>query len=396
MTHKNSLEESRLFFALLRGLFYTGNKSFSINLPIWGITMFDAILPFLVSGLTDASWWQVLLATIVMTHITIAAVTIFLHRCQAHGALELGTVPVHFFRFWLWLTTGMVTKEWVAIHRKHHARCETADDPHSPVTRGIKTVFLRGSELYRAEAKIQETLDRYGHNTPDDWIERHLYSHYSWQGVGVMLVIDTLLFGAVGVTVWAVQMLWIPVMAAGVINGFGHYFGYRNFEVPDASTNIVPWGIVIGGEELHNNHHTYPTSAKFSARPWECDIGWGYIWMLESLGLARVKHIAPKIEIDPLRYECVATNLHEVIALRYEVAAQFACVARQWYMTESSRRVFWQLQTSLERIWTDTKASTEELGVALQNWCHDAKRCGIPGLEELGRALPGYRVKRRV
>ncbi len=212
-----------------------------------------------------------------VTHITIAAVTIFLHRSQAHRALDLHPIPSHFFRFWLWLTTGMVTKEWVAIHRKHHAKCETDDDPHSPQTRGIKTVLLTGSELYRAEAKMQETLAKYGHGTPDDWIERNLYTRFSWQGVGLMLIVNLMLFGAIGATVWAVQMLWIPITAAGIINGIGHWWGYRNFEAPDASTNVSPWGIIIGGEELHNNHHTYPTSAKLSVKPYEFDIGWAYI-----------------------------------------------------------------------------------------------------------------------
>ena len=218
----------------------------------------DALVNWLANGLLDASWWQVLLFTLAATHLTIAAVTIFLHRAQAHRALELGPVPSHVFRFWLWLTTGMVTKEWVAIHRKHHAKCETVDDPHSPVAKGIETVFWKGSELYRAEAKNQETIAKYGHNTPDDWLERNLYSRFSWQGVALMLIIDVLAFGAIGLTVWAVQMAWIPVTAAGIINGIGHYWGYRNFEAPDASTNISPWGIIIGGEELHNNHHTYP------------------------------------------------------------------------------------------------------------------------------------------
>jgi stearoyl-CoA desaturase (delta-9 desaturase) len=176
--------------------------------------------------------WQVLIYALVVTHITIAAVTIYLHRSQAHRALELHPLISHFFRFWLWLTTGMVTKEWVAIHRKHHAKCETVDDPHSPVTRGIKTVLLTGSELYRAEAKVQDTLDKYGHNTPDDWIERNLYTPYSWQGVTLMLIVNLLLFGAIGAAVWALQMAWIPITAAGIINGIGHYWGYRNFEAP--------------------------------------------------------------------------------------------------------------------------------------------------------------------
>jgi stearoyl-CoA desaturase (delta-9 desaturase) len=244
-------------------------------------------------GLFPLPWWGYVAITLILTHVTIAAVTIFLHRCQAHRGLDLHPAVSHFFRFWLWLTTGMVTKEWVSIHRKHHAKVETADDPHSPQTRGIETLLLRGAELYRDEAKNTETLAKYGHGTPNDWLERNLYTRFSWQGVGVMLVIDLALFGPIGATIWAVQMLWIPVTAAGIINGIGHYWGYRNFACNDASANIVPWGIIIGGEELHNNHHTYATSAKLSNKWYEFDIGWMYIRILETLGLARVKRIAP-------------------------------------------------------------------------------------------------------
>ena len=257
------------------------------------LTFHDVLVDGLAHGLLGASWWQIVLFTLVVTHVTIAAVTIFLHRSQAHRALDLHPVVSHFFRFWLWLTTGMVTKEWVAIHRKHHAKCETEEDPHSPVTRGIKTVLLTGSELYRAEAKVGETLKKYGHGTPDDWIERHLYSRFSWQGVALMLIVNLLLFGAVGATVWAVQMLWIPIHAAGIINGIGHFWGYRNFEAADASTNISPWGILIGGEELHNNHHTYPNSAKLSVKKWEFDMGWAWIKLFGFLRLAKVQRVAP-------------------------------------------------------------------------------------------------------
>ena len=217
-------------------------------------------------GFSGFSGWEIVAYTLVTTHITIAAVTIFLHRAQAHRALDLHAHPVAFLPLLALARHGMVTKEWVAIHRKHHAKCETEDDPHSPQTRGIKTVLLQGSELYRSEAKNQETLAKYGHGTPDDWLERNLYARFSWQGVGLMLIVDLFLFGAIGATVWAVQMLWIPITAAGIVNGIGHFWGYRNFEAPDASRNVLPWGIVIGGEELHNNHHTYPTSAKLSVK----------------------------------------------------------------------------------------------------------------------------------
>ena len=213
--------------------------------------------------------------------------------------MDLHPVVSHFFRFWLWLTTGMVTREWTAVHRKHHARCETAEDPHSPQIVGIRKVLLEGTELYRKEAKNAETLERYGYGTPDDWIERNVYSRFSTWGVGLMLAIDVALFGAIGITIWAVQMLWIPVLAAGVINGLGHYWGYRNYQTEDASANIFPWGILIGGEELHNNHHAYASSAKLSARWYEFDIGWLYIRILEILGLAQVKRVVPKLKLDP-------------------------------------------------------------------------------------------------
>ncbi|MBP7060836.1 MAG: fatty acid desaturase [Candidatus Moranbacteria bacterium] len=271
----------------------------------------DAVVTWLAQGIWNPPGWVIVLYTLGMTHITIAAVTIYLHRCQAHSALALRAFPAHFFRLWLWLTTGMITKEWVAIHRKHHAKCETIDDPHSPMIHGIWKVLSQGADLYRDAVRRMWTTEvmergvkvleihRYSHMTPNDWVERHLYTRYPWQGVGLMLIIDLVLFGAIGATVWAVQMVWIPFMAAGVINGAGHYWGYRNFPktATNSSTNISPWGIIIGGEELHNNHHGYPISARFSVRPGEFDIGWAYIGALEKLGLAKVKtdKLAPRM-----------------------------------------------------------------------------------------------------
>ena len=400
------------------------------------MTLWDALVTWLAQGLLEASWWQVLLATLVMTHITIAAVTIFLHRAQAHRALDLHAIPSHFFRFWLWLTTGMVTKEWVAIHRKHHAKCETMDDPHSPVARGIKTVLLTGSELYRTEAKNQETLAKYGHNTPDDWIERNLYTRYSWQGVGVMLLVNVALFGAIGVTVWAVQMLWIPITAAGIINGIGHWWGYRNFEAADASTNISPWGIVIGGEELHNNHHTYPTSAKLSVKAHEFDIGWLYIRILETLGLAKVRKTPPMLRLGAVKAVADGKTLEAVIANRYEVMAKYARdlrlatraeiarlkaeggsaststrladlkLAKRWLhrdqdkipqtaraqvaaVIENSPRLakLVAMREELRQLWTRTNVSAEQLVLDLQAWCKRAEDSGIAALQEFALKL---------
>lgn len=284
----------------------------------------DVLLNWLAHGLSGFSGWQIVIYTLVATHITIAAVTLFLHRSQAHRSVELRPLAAYFFRCWLWLTTGIVTREWVAVHRKHHAACETPEDPHSPQTRGISVVLLRGSELYAAAAKDRQMLDQYGAGTPNDWIERKLYTPHSLYGVGLMLVINLLAFGAIGLTVWAVQMLWIPITAAGIINGIGHWWGYRNFELTDASRNIVPWGILIGGEELHNNHHTYPTSAKLSVRRYEFDLGWAYIRGLEMLGLATVRRGPPQLLLGSARPVADASMLNAIIANRYELMANYA------------------------------------------------------------------------
>ncbi|TMH33185.1 MAG: acyl-CoA desaturase [Betaproteobacteria bacterium] len=397
-------------------------------------SVWDGLLSLLAHGLVESTWWQVLLFTLVTTHITIAAVTIFLHRAQAHRALDLHAIPAHFFRLWLWLTTGMVTKEWVSIHRKHHAKCETEDDPHSPQTRGIQTVLLTGSELYRTEAKNQETLAKFGHGTPDDWIERHLYSRYTWQGVGLTLIVNVMLFGAIGLTVWAVQMLWIPITAAGVINGIGHWWGYRNFEAPDASTNVSPWGIIIGGEELHNNHHTYPTSAKLSVKSYEFDIGWMYIRGLEMVGLAKVRKTPPMLKLGSIKPVADSKTLEAVIANRYEVMAKYAkhlrgaCRAElarlkaegaqntaKWAEMRAAKRWLHRdedkipqevktqvanvcaqnavlaklvaMREELRQLWTRTNVSAEQLVADLQAWCRKAEESGIAALQEFALKL---------
>jgi stearoyl-CoA desaturase (delta-9 desaturase) len=401
-------------------------------------TVWSAVVDWLAHGLwAEAAWWQVLLVTLVMTHITISAVTIFLHRAQAHRAVDLHAIPSHFFRFWLWLTTGMVTKEFVAVHRKHHAKCETEEDPHSPQTRGIKALLLTGVELYRAESKVPDTITKYGKGTPDDWIERNLYTRYSWQGVGLMLILDLAVFGAIGLTVWAVQMLWIPVMATGIINGIGHWWGYRNFEAPDASTNVSPWGIVIGGEELHNNHHTYPTSAKFSVKPFEFDIGWGYIRGMELLGLAKARKTVPQLKLGQVQPQADAKTLEAIIANRYEVMAKYAnelraaCaaeaelvkqqgavarladlkLAQRWLHRDAEKiptAVLPQLANAvnsspklaklvtmreeLRQLWTRTNVSAEQLVVDLQHWCKQAESSGIDALAEFSMKLRAARA----
>jgi stearoyl-CoA desaturase (Delta-9 desaturase) len=396
-------------------------------------------LTLVSAGMMPFPWWGYVAVALGLTHVTIASVTIFLHRGQAHRALDLHPAISHFFRFWLWLTTGMVTKEWVAIHRKHHARVETPDDPHSPQTRGIKKVLLEGAELYRVESKNTETLEKYGTGTPDDWLERNVYARFSWEGVGLMLMIDVVLFGPIGLTIWAVQMAWIPITAAGIINGIGHYWGYRNFSCEDASRNIVPWGIVIGGEELHNNHHAYGTSAKLSSRWYEFDLGWTYIRCLEALGLAKVRKVAPRIRFDREKLNADLETLQSVITHRYAVLTSYARSLKQafagevaalrerarrgeltldrhslrhlrrWFLSdgrdlpetdrarlapvlESSKALLtiYAMRQELAALWQRSNESREQLLARLQDWCHRAESSDIVPLRNFSRQLRTY------
>jgi stearoyl-CoA desaturase (Delta-9 desaturase) len=389
----------------------------------------DALLGFLAHGLLDMPWWGYVLLSLLFTHLTIASVTIFLHRCQSHRGLDLHAIPSHFMRFWLWLTTGQITKVWVAIHRKHHAKCEKEGDPHSPVVFGIKKVFWEGAELYRAEAKNQDTIDRYGTGTPDDWIERKLYGTHSMMGPVVCLILYFIAFGAAGVTMWAVQMAWIPVTAAGVINGIGHYFGYRNYDCEDASTNIVPWGILIGGEELHNNHHAYGASAKFSLKPYEFDLGWQYIRILSALKLAHVKKVAPEVKtIDAERIDF--DGLQAIITHRYRVGqASLKLLKRTWRDAVKSgdasgahlksgwatlkrdaselahherERVqamlshsaalekVYALRQELASLWSRSSESKDELVSRWRAWCERAEKSGIPEMVQFSKELRRY------
>ena len=383
-------------------------------------------------GFLDYSWWQVALTGLLLTHVTIVTVTVFLHRAQAHRAMDLHPAISHFFRFWLWLTTGMVTREWVAVHRRHHAKCETPEDPHSPKIVGLRKVMVEGAELYGKAADDPEILSRYSHGTPDDWIERNIYSRYTWQGVGLMLILDLLLFGVYSITLWAVQMIWIPFFAAGVINGVGHYWGYRNFESPDASTNIVPWGILIGGEELHNNHHAFPGSAKLSSKWWELDLGWFYIRLLEALGLAKIKKVAPKPRVVEGKGNIDMDTVRAVVAGRMHVAARYArevlapvtrselCRSKRHcrrlfrrtqrlLVLEGSRlderarqrleqvlaqsqnlETVYQFRERLRDLWERTAPNQEALLKSLQDWCQQAEATGIHALENFSRKLRGY------
>ncbi|MHB8562866.1 MAG: DesA family fatty acid desaturase [Acidiferrobacteraceae bacterium] len=391
----------------------------------------------MIDGLLNLPWWGDILAALAMTHLTIVSVTIYLHRHQTHRALDLHPALAHVFRFWLWISTGMLTKEWVAIHRKHHAKCETNEDPHSPKIFGIRKVLWQGAELYRTEAKNQETLSKYGHNTPNDWMERHVYLPLNTKGILFMLLIDLVLFGVIGVSIWAVQMMWIPLFAAGVINGIGHFAGYRNYECPDQSTNIVPFGLLIGGEELHNNHHAYASSAKFSSKWWEFDLGWGYIRLFEMLGLAKVRKVAPVPHFDLNKQRCDIDTVRAVVINRFQVMARFAAEVlhpvhreelskvdprdrEQWTLLKRARwlltreptlideagrkrlnlalqhsgalETVYMMKERLQDIWKRSAATHEQLRHALEEWCTQAEGTGIQALREFSRRLKTYSV----
>ncbi|EKD72214.1 MAG: hypothetical protein ACD_45C00736G0003 [uncultured bacterium] len=382
-------------------------------------------------GFLELPWWGYIVVTLVLTQITILSVTLFLHRAQAHRAVDLHPIASHFFRFWLWLTTGMVTKEWTAIHRKHHAKVETEDDPHSPQIQGIWKVLFEGTELYRKESRDQTTLERYGEGTPDDWMERHFYRHSKY-GITLMFLLDVFLFGAIGITIWAFQMIWIPFFAAGVVNGLGHYVGYRNFECQDASRNLVPLGVFLGGEELHNNHHTYATSAKFSVKWWEIDTGWWTIRSLQVFGLAKPKRTPPKAVLLPGKKTVDIDTLKAILTNRFQVMAQYsknvilpvlreerrrageagsAMLRRvrtlliretslvdssgQQYLAKALNRyrsldIVYQYRLKLQNIWAKSTATQNELVEALQEWCRQAEATGISVLREFVKQLKAY------
>ncbi len=393
-------------------------------------TVAQALIQWLAHGLSQASWWEIVLYTLVTTHITIAGVTIYLHRAMSHRALDLHPAVSHFFRFWLWIGTGMKTADFVSVHRKHHAKCETEEDPHSPQTRGLKALLLTGTELYQAEAANPETHAKYSLGCPTDWVENNVYSRFTWQGVGLMLIVNLALFGGIGLTVWAIQMLWIPVLATGVINGIGHYWGYRNFESPDAATNVSPWGILIGGEELHNNHHTYATSARFSVKPYEFDIGWMYISAMQKLGLATVKKVPPKLALGHIRPVADEKTLEALIAHRYEVMATYArdmreaCkaeieslkqkkgdlsllqTAKRWLHRDDEKvpaaavaalqqarsqypvlGKMAEMRDELRQMWSNTHLSREQLAANLAAWCKRAEDSGIAALQNMSLRL---------
>ena len=394
--------------------------------------MLDAVLTFLSQGLTNASWVTMLVYTLVMTQITIFTVTLYLHRCQTHRGVDLHPLIANFFRFWGWLTTGMVTKEWVAIHRKHHAKVETEEDPHSPQIYGIKKVFLDGVSLYREASENKDDMEKYGRGTPDDWIERKLFSAHPYWGPTLMAIIDLSLFGVIGGLIWAVQMIWIPFWAAGFVNGIGHWWGYRNFESADTARNLIPWGFWIGGEELHNNHHAFPSSAKFALRKWEFDIGWAAICMLRAVGLAKVLRVAPALDIRPNvhlpdaetlkavlthRFQAMTDYYRQVIVPTLRDEAQHAgenikSVPRRmrlaladggrWLDNEGRDRMQAVLakRPTLQTVCdfrTRLSALMEQRGAdqalnGLQQWIHEAEQSGIQALQNFAQRLKGYGV----
>ena len=385
-------------------------------------------------GLLNLSFWGYVLAAFILVQITMMAVTLYLHRDQAHRSLDLHPALRHFFRFWIWSTSGMVTREWVAVHRKHHAFCETENDPHSPQIYGLKKVLLEGAELYKAESDVPETLEKYGRGAPDDWMEKNVYLRFPNLGIVLTVVMDLLLFGVPGIIIIAVQMAAMPVFAAGVINGLGHHSGYRNFECDDAATNLVPWAFLIGGEELHNNHHAFPTSAKFSMRRWEFDIGWMYICIFKTFGLAKVRKVAPAPVVCETSADAVdQDNLKAIIVSRMHVLRDYTrhvtlpvlrmeraqaagdralrrarrLLVRQPQLLDDAAKerlrqvladnaalqTVHEFRERLQALWSGANVSNERLLAQLKEWCAEAEASGIQVLEEFAARLRGYQLE---
>ncbi|MBS0381946.1 MAG: fatty acid desaturase [Proteobacteria bacterium] len=398
--------------------------------------MLDTLLDFAAHGLANAGWLAILVYVLVTTQLTIFAVTLYLHRSQAHRGVDFHPVVSHFLRFWNWLGTGMVTKEWVAIHRKHHAHCETEQDPHSPQVVGIRKVFFEGAELYRTAATNHADMEKYGRGTPDDWMERHVYTPHPYLGVTLLAIIDLALFGVLGGAIWALQMAWIPFWAAGVVNGIGHWWGYRNFETADTATNLTPWGVWIGGEELHNNHHAFPSSAKFALRKFEVDIGWLVIRGLEKVKLAKVLRVAPTLDERPNVSLPDSETLKALLTHRFEAMTDYyktviKPTVREQSNAEGTRRFGAMTRRRLRRAlanggrWLDKNGKQrlaaaienrprlqqiseyrarlaalmeqrrpENALAALQQWCHDAEASGNRKLVEFAARLKRYAVAR--
>lgn len=392
------------------------------------------MIDLLINGIINFTWVEYLIYTLVVTQITIMCITLYLHRGVCHSAIEIKPVLAHFFRFWLWLTTSMKTADWVAIHRKHHAKVETIDDPHSPAVYGINTVLFRGADLYAEEKANPETIEKYSQNCPTDWIEKKIYSGKSNLGILLLFIFNIILFGVVGIIIWAIQMMWTPIFAAGGINGAGHYYGYRNFDTSDDSTNIMPLAFVIGGEELHNNHHAFPTAAKFSYKPWEFDIGWFYIKIFSILKLVKVKRLAPKTIIEKTNKELDSDTSYALIRSKITVITNYtkkvikpvlkresknannelkklikkskvsfikqpdrisnqSIIDLQKIFNESKTlSIVYELKNKLYSILNERNMRGEKLSQTINEWCLEAKSNGIDCLDEFCESLKGYKV----
>ncbi|MGO4551017.1 acyl-CoA desaturase [Lysobacter sp. 2RAF19] len=396
----------------------------------------QAFLDFLGGGLLQFGWVGLVVYLLVATQLTIFSVTLYLHRSQAHRGVDFHPVLAHFFRFWTWITTSMITKEWAAIHRKHHAKCETEEDPHSPMHKGIKTVFWRGVELYREARGDRESIEKYGKGCPEDWIERKVYTPHATMGPTLLLFISFALFGIPGVAVWAIQMLWIPFWAAGVVNGLGHWWGYRNFETTDTATNLTPWGVWIGGEELHNNHHAFPSSAKFALRKFEVDIGWAVIKFFESIGMAKVLRVAPTLDVRPNINVPDTETIKALLAHRFQAMTDYQRNVLKPALKEEAQATGSKLRAMLPRQlrkglsddgrwlkpdarqqmqeWVEARpriralvehrarlaavleARGNDAAATLQNlqqWCREAEASGIRALQDFSARLKGYQLQ---
>ncbi|MBB1088777.1 fatty acid desaturase [Lysobacter sp. SG-8] len=384
-----------------------------------------SLLDFLAGGLLQAGFGTLVIYFLVATQLTIFSVTLYLHRSMAHRSVDFHPAVAHVFRFWSWLTTSMITREWAAIHRKHHAKCETEEDPHSPQVKGIKTVFWRGVELYREARSDRESIEKYGKGCPDDWIERHLYTPHATMGPTLLLFISFALFGFAGVAIWALQMAWIPFWAAGVVNGLGHWWGYRNFESADTSTNLTPWGVWIGGEELHNNHHAFPSSAKFALRRFEFDIGWATIRVFEKLRLAKVLRVAPTLDVRPNIAMPDGETLKALLAIRFQAMTDFyrnvtlptlregrdtlprplrkgladggrwlddgkRARLQAWLAERPKMATLAEHRQRLAQVLDDRSHDAQATLQRLHAWCADAEASGIQALQAFSHRLKGY------
>ena len=377
-------------------------------------------------GLIELPWWGYVLVTFVTIETMFLGITLYLHRDQSHGGLILHPALRHLFRFWLWFSSGAVTREWVAVHRKHHAYADQPGDPHSPVVFGLRRVLFEGFELYRAAGSDPETIRNYGRGTPDDWLERHVYSRHAYAGLVLFVIGHLVLFGAPGIIMIAIHLSAQPFFAGGVINGLGHAFGYRSFEMPSTATNLVPWALLLGGEELHNNHHAFPRSARFAAQRWEIDIGWLWIRLFRALGLARVRWVAPRPHLERRRREVDADTVQALFTNRLHVLRAYArrvvlpvcrelkrrepavpagtpklLIRHPALLAEEARRRLRELleryevlrrvveyRDGLQLAWEDTSASHSL--AQLREWCRRAEDSGIAALREFARGLPAY------